>query len=79
MLTGYGTAIRKEGFAKIWARTCQTSGNIFELRIASIFAPFMAVFIVLRKVPLLFAKQKLRVPKRSKIIDREVQKLRKPP
>ena len=32
----------------------------------------MAVFIVLGKVPLLFAKQKLRVPKRSNIIDRSL-------
>ena len=34
---------------------------------------FMAMFIVWGKVPLLFAKQKLRIPTRSKIIDREIQ------
>ena len=37
-LTGYSTATRKEGFAKIWARTYQTSGCIFELRMTNIFA-----------------------------------------
>ena len=37
-LTGYRTATGKEGFAKIWARTYQTSDCIFELRMTNIFA-----------------------------------------
>ena len=38
----------------------------FELTMTSLFAPFLAIFIVLGKVPLLFAKQKLRLRTRSK-------------
>ena len=45
----------------------------FELTIANLFAPFLAIFIVLGKLPLLFAKQKLQSPTRSEIIDREIQ------
>ena len=44
-----------------------------ELTITNLFAPLLAIFIVLGKRPLLFAKQKLRLPTRSKIIDREIQ------
>ena len=52
----------------------------FELTITNLFAPFLTIFIVLGKLSLLFAKQKLRLPTRSKIIDREIQNcLRKPP
>ena len=57
----------------------QTLGCIFELTLTKIFAPFMAIFIVFRKAPLLSAKQKLRLRTRSKIINREIQRLRKPP
>ena len=38
----------------------------FELTMTSLFAPFLAIFIVLGKVPLLFAKQKLQLRTRSK-------------
>ena len=51
-------------------------GYIFELTMTRIFARFMVIFIV---VPLLFAKQKLPLPTRSKLIDREIKKLWKPP
>ena len=39
-----------------------------------IFAPFTVIFIVLRKLPLLFVKQKMRIPTASNITDREIQK-----
>ena len=34
----------------------QTARIIFELKMTKIFAPFMVIFIVLRKAPLLFVK-----------------------
>lgn len=51
-------------------------GYIFELTETRIFAHFMVIFIV---VPLLFAKQKFSLLTCSKLIDREIKKLRKPP
>lgn len=57
-------------------KTYQTLCCIFELTMKRIFAPtFIAILIVFGKVPLLFAKPKVRLPTRSKIIDREIQKL----
>ena len=37
----------------------------FELTIKNLLAPFLAIFTVLGKLPLLFAKQKLRLPTRK--------------
>ena len=36
-----------------------------------IFAPFTVIFIVLRKLPLLFVKQKMRLPKLKIIQNRQ--------
>ena len=49
-------------------------GLHFGLTMTHIFAPFTVIFIVLRKPPLLFVKQKMRLPTGSKITDREILK-----
>ena len=49
-------------------------GLHFGLTMTHIFALFTVIFIVLRKLPLLFVKQKMRLPTGSKITDHEIQK-----
>ena len=58
---------------RITAKTLLLISNFgLHFGLTHIFAPFTVIFIVLRKLPLLFVKQKMRLPTGSKITDREI-------